>query len=310
MVLDTMRMDLLSEILTGAGWKADLLARTSMYKAWGLQFPCDKSGGFHMLSQGSCYVRFKGKSIRLEKGDILFIAKGFDHDLVSSPDQQAMNLLRFKEVAEKESKSNKVPLTTFVSVRYEVPDFPQHPFFFELPDHILVRSGEISSHHPLQTTLVLISQEIDSGIGSDLILQRLTDILLYYVIRHWLEIHPSSSPGWRTVFKDEKILSVLEALHKKMSYGWTLEKLSRVVGISRASLANRFRETLGCTPMDYLARLRIEKGKSLLREQNTTLEEVARTVGYSSAFAFSKAYKRIHGTSPRFEDGSRMKLGA
>ncbi|AOP35377.1 AraC family transcriptional regulator [Leptospira tipperaryensis] len=300
-------MDLLSEILTAAAWKTDILARRSMYQAWGLRFPCEKSGGFHLLSQGSCFVRFQGKCIPLEKGDILFIAKGFNHELVSSPNQRAMDINKFKEVLAKDSKFSGAPITTFVSVRYEVPETTQHPFFLELPDHILIRSGEIPPHHPLHTTLILISQEVDLELGSDLILQRLTDILLYYVIRHWLETHPSLSPGWRSAFKDEKILAALGALHKRPAYSWTLENLARDVGISRASLANRFREVLGCTPMDYLARLRIEKGRSLIQDQGATLEEVARIVGYSSAFAFSKAFKRIHGVSPRKEDSQKVR---
>lgn len=303
-------MDLLSEILNAAGWKSDMLARNSVFKAWGLKFPCEKSGGFHIISQGSCFVRFKGKIIPLGKGDILFIAKGLDHELVSSPQDKVVDILKFKEKVASEPKASKTPITTLVSVRYEVPEFPQHPFFLELPDHILVRSTEIPAHHPLHTTMLLISQEVDSDIGSDLILQRLTDILLYYVIRHWLETHPSTSPGWRYAFKDEKILSALQALHKRVSYSWTLDKLAQAIGISRASLANRFREVLGCTPMDYLAKLRIEKGKTLLLEPNSTLEEVARIVGYSSAFAFSKAHKRIYGFSPRSGDVSRLKLGA
>ncbi|EQA51856.1 AraC family transcriptional regulator [Leptospira kmetyi] len=300
-------MDLLSEILTAAAWKSDILARTSMYKSWGLKFPCERSGGFHILSQGSCFARFKGESIPLEKGDILFIARGFNHDLVSSPKEKAMDIGRFREILPQESEQSGTPITTFVSVRYEVPETTQHPFFYELPDHILIRAGEIPSHHPLHTTLILISQEVDSGLGSDLILQRLTDILLYYVIRHWLETHPALSPGWRSAFKDEKILAALEAVHKKPAYAWTLENLARTVGISRASLANRFKEVLGCTPIDYLARLRIEKGRSLIQDQNATLEEVARIVGYSSAFAFSKAFKRIHGFSPRNEDPQKIR---
>ncbi|MBM9579335.1 AraC family transcriptional regulator [Leptospira sp. 201903070] len=301
-------MDLLSEILTSAAWKTDILVRRSMYRAWGLRFPCEKSGGFHLLSQGSCFVRFQGKCIPLEKGDILFIARGFNHELVSTPNHKAMDIGKFNEfLAKEDSKSDGVPITTFVSVRYEVPETTQHPFFLELPDHILIRSGEIPPHHPLHTTLILISQEVDSELGSDLILQRLTDILLYYVIRHWLETHPSLSPGWRSAFKDGKILAALEALHKKPAHSWSLENLARAVGISRASLANRFRDVLGCTPMDYLARLRIEKGRTLIQDQGATLEEVARIVGYSSAFAFSKAFKRIHGVSPRKDESQKAR---
>lgn len=303
-------MDLLSEILNSAGWKSDLLARTSMHTSWGLKFPCDRSGGFHIVSQGSCFIRYRGKCIRLERGDIAFIGKGMDHELVSSPKEKALDISEFWERAKKEQQPVQVPMTTFVSVRYEVPETPQHPFFLELPDFILLRSSEVPAHHPLHTSMLLISQEVDSGIGSDLILQRLTDIILYYVIRHWLETDTNPSPGWVNAFRDEKTLSALELMHTKIAQPWTLEKLASSVGISRASLANRFREILGCTPMDYLAKLRIEKGKILLMEQNMTLEEVARAVGYSSAFAFSKAYKRINGVSPRNEEPYALKLGA
>ncbi|MBK6609264.1 MAG: cupin domain-containing protein [Leptospiraceae bacterium] len=290
-------MDILSEIINDSRWKGNLLARNSFYKPWGLKFPCEKSAGFHIVTQGKCFVRYKSKSILLTKGDIVFMARGFIHELASHENQKAMDIKKFKEIAE-EILENRNPITSFLSVRYEIGNAPMHPFFLELPDVILIRSDEIPTHHPLQTTLVLISQELDRGIGSDILLQKLSDILLYYVIRHWMETHPSETPGWLSALKDDKILLALESLHLHHSKGWTIESLAGRVGISRATLANRFKETLGSSPMEYLARLRIEKGKQLLADDRMSLEEVARAVGYSSAFAFSKAYKRIQGFSP------------
>lgn len=290
-------MDILSEIINDSRWKGDLLARNSFYKPWGLKFPCEKSAGFHIITQGKCIVRYKSKSITLAKGDILFMARGFTHELASHENQKAMDIKKFREIAE-ELANNRNPITSFLSVRYEIGDSPMHPFFLELPEIILIRSEEIPTHHPLQTTLVLISQELDRGIGSDILLQKLSDILLYNVIRHWMESNPTDNPGWLSAFKDEKILSALESIHLQPAKPWTIESLAASIGISRATLANRFKETLGSTPMEYLAKLRIEKGKQLLANGRNSLEEVARAVGYSSAFAFSKAYKRIKGISP------------
>lgn len=291
-------MDILSEIINNSRWKGDLLSRTSFYKQWGFIFPCDKSAGFHIITQGKCFVRYKNKTLQINKGDILFMARGFTHELISEPKQKALDIKKLKDVIEKQVESKNI-ITSIVSVRYEIGDSALHPFFLELPDIILVKSEEIPTHHPLQTTLVLISQELDRGIGSDILLQKLSDILLYYVIRHWMETHPTNSPGWLSALKDEKILSALSALHQRPTFPWTLDSLANTIGISRATLANRFRQILGSTPMDYLAKLRIEKGKNLLSEKEATLEEVARSVGYSSAFAFSKAYKRIKGISPK-----------
>ncbi|TGN08704.1 AraC family transcriptional regulator [Leptospira ilyithenensis] len=293
-------MDLLSAILDEAGWKNDLLTRDAIHESWGFQFPCEKSGGFHIITQGSCYARFLGKQFELKKGDILFISKGLTHELLSDPKAKVVGIQRFYEKREHQTKDS-LPITTFVSVRYEIPERPQHPFFLELPDHILMRAEDIAAHHSLNTATTMISQELESGFGSDLILQRLTDILLYYVIRHWLSKHPSASPGWVMAFRDNHVILALQSMHKNPSADWTLESLAKNIGISRAGLANKFKEVLNIPPMEYLTRIRMDKARDLFMKEDTTLEEVALAVGYSSAFSFSKAYKRLFGVSPARE---------
>lgn len=51
--------------------------------------------------------------------------------------------------------------------------------------------------------------------------------------------------------------------------------------------------------MTYLAGWRLALAADLLLEPDTTLESVARRVGYSSAFALSTAFKRVRGISPQ-----------
>lgn len=293
-------MDILSEILNSARWKGDLLTRKSIYRPWGLRFPCERSAGFHIVSQGRCHVQTQKKSFTLEAGDILFIARGSTHDLSSSPGEKIVDVQKFNERAAKEPATGK-PLTTFVSIRYEVPSEPMHPFLLELPEYIYIRGRDVPAHHTLHTLIVLISQEIDAGIGSDLILQKLADILLYQVLRYYMEKHPPKHTGWRVALLDVKIRAALENLHRKIDQPWTLASLAASVGVSRASLAARFKDALGVTPMHYLASLRIDRGKHLTLDTGATLEEVARRVGYSSAFAYSKAYKRMRGHSPARE---------
>lgn len=293
-------MDILSEILESAGWKSDLLARDRLYESWGYRFPCDRSGGFHVITQGSCYAKFLGKELFLQKGDLLFITRGISHDLLSEPNAKIMEIQRFLEGQKQIEKKGK-PVTTFVSVRYEVPSRPQHPFFLELPPYILIPSSDIESHHSLQVVITMISKELEQELCSDLILQKLSDIMLYYMIRYWMEKNPSTQPGWLMALSDSLVIRALEALHKNLSYDWTIESLGKSLGVSRANLANRFKELLQIPPMEYLAKVRMEKARNLFQKGDTTLEEVSLAVGYSSAFAFSKAYKRIFGSSPAKE---------
>ncbi|MFD8918451.1 helix-turn-helix transcriptional regulator, partial [Streptomyces sp. NPDC059569] len=52
-------------------------------------------------------------------------------------------------------------------------------------------------------------------------------------------------------------------------------------------------------PLTYLTRWRMTLAADLLTERETaTVAEIARTVGYTDAFAFSAAFKRIRGVSP------------
>lgn len=293
-------MDILSEILESAGWKSEILARDRLYESWGYRFPCDRSGGFHVITQGSCYAKFLGKELFLQKGDLLFITRGIPHDLLSEPNSKIMEIQRFLE-GQKQIEKKGQPVTTFVSVRFEVPSRPQHPFFLELPPYILIPSSDIESHHLLQVVISMISKELEQELCSDLILQKLSDIMLYYMIRYWMEKNPSTQPGWLMALSDSLVIRALEALHKNLSYDWTIESLGKSLGVSRANLANRFKELLQIPPMEYLAKVRMEKARNLFQKGDTTLEEVSLAVGYSSAFAFSKAYKRIFGSSPAKE---------
>jgi AraC-like DNA-binding protein len=81
--------------------------------------------------------------------------------------------------------------------------------------------------------------------------------------------------------------------------GWTVEKLARAANMSRAVFAERFTRTIGMPPMQYVLQWRVALAKDLLRGERPSLAEVADRVGYQSASAFTTAFARVHGCSPR-----------
>lgn len=293
-------MDLLSDILFSAGWKNDLLSKGQIFQSFGFHFPCERSGGFHVVTQGSCYAKIGKQIIPLQKGDLLFITRGVHHELLSDPKAKVVTIERFLH-EKNNQKIDQNPVTTFVSVRYEVPNGPVHPLLLELPDYILIPYESIQKHHSLEDFIQILSKELELNLGTDLIVQRLTDIMLYYMIRIWLQQEENSPVGWIKAFHDKTVLYALEKLHNAFSKEWTIESLAKETGVSRANLANKFRDVLGIPPMEYLAKLRMEKAKQLFQKGNMGLEEIAQNVGYASAFSFSKAYKRIYGNSPSRE---------
>ena len=69
-------------------------------------------------------------------------------------------------------------------------------------------------------------------------------------------------------------------------------------GMSRSAFAARFKELLGQTLLEYVTEWRMQKAMQLLEQRDKKLIDVARSVGYESDAAFSKAFKRVVGANP------------
>jgi AraC-like DNA-binding protein len=91
----------------------------------------------------------------------------------------------------------------------------------------------------------------------------------------------------------------LDQVAENVNSPWTVESLAAAAGMSRSAFALRFKEMLGQTPLDYLTEWRMQKAMPLLRNGDKKLVEIARSVGYESDAAFSKAFKRVVGIAPR-----------
>ena len=68
--------------------------------------------------------------------------------------------------------------------------------------------------------------------------------------------------------------------------------------VSRATLARRFTEAVGEPPLAYLARWRMHLAAHRLRHSTDTVESIAHAVGYSSEYAFNRAFARHRGQPP------------
>ncbi|PYY17791.1 MAG: AraC family transcriptional regulator, partial [Acidobacteria bacterium] len=91
----------------------------------------------------------------------------------------------------------------------------------------------------------------------------------------------------------------LQSMHDKVEAPWTVEALATAAGMSRSAFALRFKEMVGETPLEYLTNWRMQKAAALLQRGNPNLIDLARSVGYDSDAAFSKAFKHVMSVAPR-----------
>ncbi|MEU6389200.1 AraC family transcriptional regulator [Streptomyces sp. NPDC046939] len=135
--------------------------------------------------------------------------------------------------------------------------------------------------------------------GQQVVLDRLLDWMLVCALREYLDRPDSDPPGWYSAGRDPVVGGALRLLHGEPAAPWTVASLAERTGVSRSTLAKRFTDLVGEPPLTYLAHWRMTLAADLLTERETaTVAEVARAVGYSDAFAFSAAFKRVRGVSP------------
>ncbi|MBE7010414.1 MAG: helix-turn-helix domain-containing protein [Ruminococcaceae bacterium] len=94
---------------------------------------------------------------------------------------------------------------------------------------------------------------------------------------------------------------VLRYLQKHYREQISLEQVAECVGFNKYYLAHLFKETVGCSVVQYLNYLRCSYAKNLLQTTSQTVAEVAEACGFFNLSYFSRTYKKHMSVLPRDE---------
>src|SRR3984893_7445277 len=259
------------------------------------------SAHFAMLSRGNCWLSVEGipEPIPLTGGDCFVLARGTSIVLRDSP--RTRPRWSFREIGAK-AKSNVAHYggggapTTIVCGSFSFDRASLTPITQLLPSFILIKADQKSTlalHNAMQ------------ALASEIVASRLAEVLFIQVLRAQIASEPERNQGWLRAVFDPQIGTALTAFHDSVGAPWTVESLSEAAGVSRSAFAVRFKELLGQTPLEYVTEWRMQKAMQLLEQRDKKLIDVARSVGYESDAAFSKAFKRVVGANP----GEYLKRG-
>lgn len=106
------------------------------------------------------------------------------------------------------------------------------------------------------------------------------------------------SPPAEAPSPDAAVATVVAALADRPADPWTVERMARLVHLSRSALGDRFRRELGRSPVQVLREIRMQRARALLANHSRAVEQIGHAVGYGSAAAFSRAFSAHHGMAP------------
>ena len=266
---------------------------------------------FAMLSRGNCWLSVEGiaEPMPLTGGDCFLLAKGTS--IILRDSLRTRPKWSFREIGAR--ANGNVALcggggapTTIVCGSLSFDHASVKPITQFLPSFILMKADEGRTLALHNTVHALASEMAEQAPGSEVVATRLAEVLVIQVLRaHIASEVEWRNKGWLHAVFDPQVGAALSAVHDSVSTTWTVESLAAAAGMSRSAFAVRFKELLGQTPLEYVTEWRMQKAMQLLVQRDKKLIDIARSVGYESDAAFSKAFKRVVGANP----GEYLKRG-
>jgi AraC-like DNA-binding protein len=222
----------------------------------------------------------KHEHIELFGGDMVVLARGDEHTIGTAPAP--------------------VPTSaTWLTGEFTVEPLIADPLLKVLAPAIVIRSTDEGTRW-LPFSLDLILEEVTMpGPGSRVMVARLIELLFIRALRAWAASGDRAEPGWLTAAMDPVLGPVLTAIHRSPERDWSVEELAKLAAVSRSAFAARFTALIGQPPGAYVLSQRLEHAAHLLRSTTEPVGRIAALVGYESEAAFSRAFARAHGQSPR-----------
>ena len=264
--------------------------RTESLYAYLPQMECEKLYTFFYQESARDFY-FRGE--RHEPYEMVYVDKGKLHNVVNGQDylleQQDLMIIGRNDWHIQYADNTVSFLTISFSMKNAIPP--------------CIINRKLTLPPKLKATISLMLQERDNqSLYSYDYLESLLRILLIELMRalhseeqaHEPKLTLPSTACEENRIVDTAVQIISQRIRKKM----TLEELASSVHVSVSYLYRIFNSYIGMPPGKYIARIRLEECKTLLREGELSMGDIAKTMGFSSAQHFSKQFRRYFGITP------------
>src|SRR5262249_49234212 len=122
--------------------------------------------------------------------------------------------------------------------------------------------------------------------GASIASAQLAQLMFVQVLRAHLASSGSLPSGWLRAISDQRIAPALRWMHADPGRAGRLGELAKAPAMSRTSFAVHFKSAAGVAPLEYLTEWRMRLAQRILRDEDTSVAELADSLGYTSESAF------------------------
>ncbi len=296
-------MDPLSDVLSLLKLRSYVAGGFDMGGQWSVAFPKHDGIKCYALVCGQCWLSVEGfpDPVRLRTGDCFLLPRGRPFRLASDLSLTPIDAFTLYPArpAGGISTYNGGGDCFGVGGHFALTGKHADVLLGMLPPIVHLRKD--SDKAALRWSLERMRQELrEPQLGGFLIAQQLAQMMLVQALRlHLSKGAEGGGVGWLFALADTQMAAAISAMHEDPAYRWTLEELAKRAGMSRSSFALKFKKTVGKSPMDYLTGWRMLLAGDRLVNSSDPISVIGLSLGYESESAFSTAFKRGMGCSPR-----------
>ena len=122
--------------------------------------------------------------------------------------------------------------------------------------------------------------------------------LAMHLVRNLSTVTPLLKEIRRGGLPASRLHRACDYMMSRLAEDISLHEVAASVQLSTGHFATAFKQSLGVAPHAWLRRQRIEQAKTLLRDPNLDLTQIAIILGYANQSSFGVAFKRETGLSP------------
>lgn len=292
---------LLNKLLSNLSVHVKPFAICTLTEGWRLHLPGPAGLLFHFVLEGKGVLYGpRGDAHPIAPMHLSVVPIGAKHVLESAGDYRGE--LRIDAppaggqvcqiVAGSSDQADLVVSCGIVSVRYG----PSLDLFDHLNEVLAVDLSSVPQ--ALSAFQGIMAEQSQAIAGSD----AMTAALMTQCLVHLFRRLPSQDEGalpWLMALQDERMGRVIDKILDAPGEDHTVDSLAEIAAMSRSVFSERFTDSFGRSPMSFVNHVRMQRATELLAVENLSIDEIARTVGYSSRSHFSRAFKDHSGLPPK-----------
>lgn len=253
------------------------------------EYHCHDFTELSIITSGTVNYLIENENYTLYKGQVIIFKPGIYH----------------KELLDKNSKCSELHIGINNVVFQKLTDY-----FDGLQGEDIILTLTKYEDEFMKCCEEIAKEQRDRKSGYSFVLKSLIMKLLVILFREIdSESATNNSSGYSLESREKK--SIVNLIVKYLEENYTkeisLDSISKNMYLSPVYISKVFKEEMKDSPINYLIKIRLAKAKKLLSETKLPIKTVAKSVGYTDPYYFSKIFKKYYGFPPsKIREGGKL----